>query len=219
MYMRRLIVLFAVWVLCCLPFKGICQTAADLNASIQEATDEIYTKASLWGTTFLKEYNGSQNYGNLSGARSELELYIERKLKEFKKKQDVDGSEKLRAALIAFLEFEKKLVTEGFQPFERLSSSSGDDQVSTCRSHLKELSVGEGAVTSTLNVERKAYAEKNDISLVPPAPERPMPTKHSARKRTAKPVAAPPQREEQHEDTKKKTGAKDENEEKDDDKE
>ena len=166
------IVLLALLLGC--PATGFGQDGPeDYSAKIETATTHIYSLASLWGATFVDQYNGAQDYGKLSPTRKDLQNYIDKKLKEFKKATDISGSQPLNTALIAFLEYEKGLVESGFEPFEKLTATASEEQVYACREHLKEQASKEAAYTTALNAARKEYARKNGFSLLPPADDKP----------------------------------------------
>ncbi len=146
------------------------QTAKEFSKKIETSTIDLYSKAALWGTTFITQYNGDGNYGQLKAVRTDLADYIDEQLTYFKEVENVGGSESLKAAVISFYEYEKGLVQDGFGPFDKLNKSSGDEEINTCRSNLKEQSRKEYDFTQALNKERRAYAAKNDFSLDPPPP-------------------------------------------------
>ncbi len=170
--------------------NGAAQTPQEFSAKIEASTTELYSKAALWGNIFISQYNGKQDYGELTAVRKELQEYIDEQLSEFKGEQDISGSEKLRAAVVSFYEYEKDLVKKGFLPFEALKSSSSDGEINACRERLKEESARERDLTTVLNAERRGYATKNNFPLVPPPPApKPAPKKEES---TAKPVATKP---------------------------
>lgn len=188
--MRRFLLLSSVVFLFCVQPRAFGQlTPVALNTKIQLATDSLYTMASLWGTTFVELYNGSQKYEELTPLRTDLAEFLDGAITEFKGIADVGGSEKLRASLIALFEFEKQLVQKGFQPFEQLNSNSSDAQVNACRQRLKDESVSEKSLLSNLNAERREFADKNNFPVVPP-PE-PKPVIHR-KPTTARPVVRQP---------------------------
>jgi len=149
------------------PAKAACN---EFNTKIQAATDTLYTMASLWGTTFLAQYNGDQKYDELTPVRSDLQEYITKVLKDFQRQADVSGSQKLQLAMVALFQFEDNLMTNGFQPFEKLTSNSSDNEINGCRDRLKEESAKENSYLFALNTARKEYTTRNGIPLVPPAP-------------------------------------------------
>ena len=151
------------------------QTPKEFSDRIGSSTDSLYLLAAVWGNTFLENYNGEQHYENLTPLRKDLQEFITDQLETFKSIPDVAGSEKLRASLIAFYDYEQKLITKAFIPFEKLTSSSSDNQVNECRSNLKEEAASEKDFLGTVNTERRAYAKLNGFSLVPPPVVKPAP--------------------------------------------
>ena len=167
------------------------QACMDFNLKIQQATDTLYTMASLWGTTFLDQFNGSQNYEELTPIRTDLQEYIDQTIITFKALPDVSGSQKLQGAMVALFEFEKSLMQNGFQPFEKLTPTSPETEINTCRDRLKEESGKEKSYLISLNDERKEYTTRNGIPLNPPPPPKPV-VKPSKKKVAAQNNAAKP---------------------------
>jgi hypothetical protein len=152
-------------------FRAGCQTTpAQYSAKIDAATTRIRVLASLWGTTFLQQFNGDQHFDQLTPIRTQLQEYIEKNIAEFKEISNIGGSEMLKSSLLEFLEYERNLVEKGFGPFEQLSTSASESEVAKCRSNLTTEASREKALLTTLNSDRKAYAEKNNFPLVPPTP-------------------------------------------------
>ncbi len=169
---------------------SVAQTPQEFSKKIEASTTDLYSKAALWGTTFISQYNGDANYGELKAVRVDIQEYIDEQLSYFKEAENVGGSEKLKAAVISFYEYEKSLVQDGFGPFDKLNKSSGDEQVNNCRATLKELSRKEYDFTQALNKERREYAAKNGFSLDPPPPApKPAPKPVAKKPLPPKPVA------------------------------
>ena len=182
------------------PHHCSAQTAKEFYERIVSSTDSLYLLASIWGNTFLDNLNGTQHYSELTPVRKDLQEFIKDELETFKNTPDVAGSEKLRAALLAFYEYEQGLVEKGFVPFERLSSSSSDDMIAECRSNLKAESSKESDYLNTVNTERRVYTARNGIAPPPvaapkPAPRRRPPPVTKKTTDTPEPPPPPPQQE------------------------
>ncbi|MBC7553879.1 MAG: hypothetical protein H7257_07860 [Taibaiella sp.] len=183
------------------------ETPEEYSARLQAATISIYSGAALWGSTFIEQMNGNQEYDRLTKPRKELQAIISKKLKEFSKTEDISGSERLNTALLAFLNYESELVKTGFEPFEKLSANTSEEQMAACRERLKTEAAKERALTDALNDERRAYARKNGFSLEPPAEERkpisrPAPRAAPKTTVTPKPAQRPKDNEEREEEKK-----------------
>ncbi len=143
-------------------------TPTDLNVQIQGASDTIYTLASLWGTTFVELYNGSQNYAELAGITGDMAEVLKNEIEYFESAVDVNGSKKLVSDFLQLLKYEQKLLNEGFKPFEKMGPSTPDEQVKAARLNLTDMANGEKELLKAFNDERKAYTSKNGIPLLPP---------------------------------------------------
>ena len=173
--MRRSILIGIVAVLLVCTQKGYTQTPRELSDRIVSSTDSLYLLASVWGNKFIDNLNGAQHYEELTPLRKDLQDFINDQLALFTNMNDVSGSGKMRAAVIALYGYEKTLVELGFMPFEKLTPNSSDDQVNECRSRLKEEAGKERDYLTAVNTERREFAKVNGFSIAPPVVAKPVP--------------------------------------------
>lgn len=157
----------------CFSGAGMAQSAKEFSDQVEKHTDSLYLLAARWSSSFQDQYNGKQNYKELGDIRSEMEEFLVAMIKEYKENSDVSGSKKLNDAMVAFFEFEQKLVKEGFIPFEKLGSSATEEQINACKQKLKEKAIPERDYAGKVSKERRDYAAANNFSLDPvDAPQR-----------------------------------------------
>ena len=139
-------------------------TAIQFNDYLVSITDTLYMYGKEWGDQF-NEANESKDFTSLSPVRIKIEEFAARKFLEVTTLKDVKGSEKLRAAMLEFLAYEKLMINEHFAPIEKLNSSSTDDDV---QKHLDALTTAGKAETTALkkvNEAQKDYAKKNGFTI------------------------------------------------------
>jgi hypothetical protein len=110
-------------------------TALELSNYFSSVTDSMYKYGQQWGNQFSASYN-SKKFGTLTSMRAKIEDYTSSKIVELTAMKDVSGSENFRAAMLDFLSYEKKMIKVYFAAFEKLDSSSTDDDI---QKHMNDL--------------------------------------------------------------------------------
>ena len=149
------------------------QTAEEYNELMTNSTDSLYLLAATW-VHACQDINGSKpDYSVLARPRRDMEQFLKKQVVRFKKPTDVEGGDDMRKNLLAFYEFELKVVKEVFTPFEELKSNASDDEVAKCRDAFKAVAVQEKQYLLAYNKARQEFADKNNIELIkkPDAPK------------------------------------------------
>jgi hypothetical protein len=79
--------------------------------------------------------------------------------------KDVKGSEKLRAAMLEFIAYEKMMISEHFIPMEKLNSSSSGDDVQKHLDAFAAAGKAESAILKKVSDAQKEYAKKNGFTI------------------------------------------------------
>lgn len=139
-------------------------TPLELNNYYADITDSLYQLGEQWGNEFNKAYEAS-DYSALVKKHKQMLAFVERKQKEVMAQKDIAGSENLRLSVLDFLSYEKRLMTEGFQPFEQLKPGASEEQVKACISKLQELAESEAEELNKVQSAQKAFADKNGFTI------------------------------------------------------
>jgi hypothetical protein len=139
-------------------------TALQFNDYLVSITDTLYMYGKEWGDQF-NVANESKDFTSLSPKRTKIEEFAAKKFLEVTTMKDIKGSEKLRAAMLEFLAYEKLMISEHFIPMEKLNSSSTDDDI---QKHLDDLSTAgktESIALKKVSDAQKEYAKKNGFTI------------------------------------------------------
>ncbi len=144
------------------------EDAMKLNNELAAINDSLYYIGRNWNEE-LKIAVNTKDFTGLPAVRLQMDDYIKNKIEYVSKMRDVGGSEELRKAELHFLQFEKSLISHGFQPFESFTDSSTDEQITEAYKALLQQVGDEQEHLANLSKLQDDYAEKNDF----PKPIRP----------------------------------------------
>lgn len=139
-------------------------TPIQLNNYLTGITDTLYKYGQEWGTQLSSSFT-SKNFGLLTPFRTRIEEYASKKIVEITAMKNIGGSENFKAAMLEFLTYEKKTVTTYFIPFEKLDSSSTDDNVQKHMNDLIAVGKDESTALQKVNDAQKEYAAKNGFVI------------------------------------------------------
>jgi len=138
--------------------------AIDFNDKLVSINDSLFSKGQAWGKKFT-EVSKTKEFGKLSASRIELYNFINTKIAELKKTEDVGGSKEFREGMINFLAFEKELLEKAFVPLEKLNASSTDADIKAGIANLQKSAQDENTYLETFRKVQAAYAEKNGFKI------------------------------------------------------
>jgi hypothetical protein len=144
--------------------KSRITTPLELNNYYADVTDSLYTMGQTWGQLFNKSYT-AKDFAPLVSQHKAMIAFVERKQREVMVQKDFAGSENLRLAMLDFLSYEKRLMTEGFIPFEKLKANATEEQIKTCISKLEELAKSESEELGKVQNAQMEFAEKNGFTI------------------------------------------------------
>ena len=139
-------------------------TALELSNYFSSVTDSMYKYGQQWGNQFSASYN-SKKFGSLTPMRAKIDDYTSRKIVELTAMKDVSGSENFRAAMLDFLSYEKKMIKVYFAAFEKLDSSSTDDDIQKHMNDLIAVSKDEEVELQKVREAQQDYARKNGFEI------------------------------------------------------
>lgn len=144
--------------------KSKITTPLELNNYYADVTDSLYKMGAAWGDLFNKSYN-AKDFSPLIQQHKIMIAFVERKQREVMAQKDFAGSENLRLALLDFLSYEKRLMTEGFVPFEKLKADATEEQIKACITRLEDLAKSESAELSKVQEAQMEFADKNGFTI------------------------------------------------------
>lgn len=139
-------------------------TAIQLNDYLASITDSLFMGGKEWGTAFSKA-NENGSYSSIAAYRIKLEHFIEKKRIEVVTLKDINGSEKLRLAMLDFLSFEAKMIRQAFQPFEKFTRSTPPEDIQKAIASLQNTSAEEGAYLDEVRSAQIEYGKKNGFTI------------------------------------------------------
>ncbi len=137
------------------------------NDSLVSANSVLTGKAKVWGDS-IGQANVTKDYSHLAALRIDMEQFIDVKLGEIMKLKPVgrDG-ETFKQEELNFLKVEKKVIHEGFGPFENINMNSTQEEIDQAIQKLQDVVKEEDAALQSLEKVQKEYAKKNRIKLTP----------------------------------------------------
>ncbi|MBN8675459.1 MAG: hypothetical protein J0L56_15120 [Chitinophagales bacterium] len=160
----RLFVLFAFLSACSVAGAQKITTAIQLNDYLAGITDSLFIGGKEWGTAFAKA-NENGTYSTIATHRIRLSRFIDNKRIEVVTMKDINGSGKLRLAMLDFLSFEARMIREAFQPFEKFTSSTPSEDIQKAIVSLQNKSAEEGTYLDEVRAAQIEYGKKNGFTI------------------------------------------------------
>jgi hypothetical protein len=141
------------------------KAAIDFSNKMSAMIFTLYNDGTEWGVQFSKIDSTDRNYSRLAPIRIKMEKFLEEKLAELKKTQDVSGSHNFRMAMIHFMELDKTVLNSGLKGIEKLNTHSSDAQIKNAVKNLTEQSKKEDAELKKIIALQTAYAHQNGFTI------------------------------------------------------
>ena len=138
--------------------------AYDFNQKLFEISDTLNKKGTRIGTEVAMAVN-TRDFSKVDRINEELLAFIELKSAELKKPPNTAGSEKLKAAMIEFLQFEKDMVSNYFVPLGKMNAATSDSAIQFAVDQMVEKSKDEGSYLQKVQVAQKEYARSNGFTV------------------------------------------------------
>lgn len=139
-------------------------TPIEFSDRMSDITDSLYKKGSAWGSQFNKA-NEQHDFASLKPYREAVQKFLNSSLKSLRTMPDVKNSTALRLSMIEFLEFESKMVIEGFMPVEKIKANASDEEVQSVYKRLTNLADQESLELKKVATEQNAYAKANGFRI------------------------------------------------------
>ncbi len=139
-------------------------TPLEFNDKLTQVTDSLYARGQAWGLQFNQAYK-SKDFKSLTSYRQGMVQFINANIARINAMKDVKNSKPLRMAMISFLRFELHMATDAFQPMEKFTPSSTNEEIKTAYDNLKALSGGEEPELAKVAAAQEAYAKENGFRI------------------------------------------------------
>ncbi len=139
-------------------------TPLQFNDKLTAITDSLYTRGQAWAQQFNAAYK-SKDFKSLTPYREGMTRFINTSISRVSAMKDVANSKPLRTAMLGFLRYELRLVTDGFQPMEQLTAASPAEDVQRAYNNLKTFSASENDQLAKVATAQEAYASENGFRI------------------------------------------------------
>lgn len=139
-------------------------TAVEMNDKMVDITDKVYAFGEDWGSAFQRGMD-KMDWSNLKPVRVKMQQYVNGAIQEVESMQDVKGSKALRDAVIAFLNYENRVIKEGFMPFENFDGNEDDVTVKKAIDKMVALGNEEMDQLEKVIEVQEAYAKANGFKV------------------------------------------------------
>ncbi len=140
------------------------QEAMQLNNTIVSINDSLYLKGRKFGTLVNESYK-AKDYSQLQPFRINFEKFLDSSRKSMIGLKDIGGSESLKNCEIELLKIEKQMIEHDFVPFEHLTTSSTNDDVSALFDSIQNDAKGETDQMQKFKKLQEDYALRNGFTL------------------------------------------------------
>lgn len=140
------------------------KAAFNFNQKLAGISESLNKKGTELGQD-LKTAMTTRDFTKVKERCDDLKTYIDEKITDVKNTKDVGGSEKLKAAMLDFLNFENELVADAFAPFGKMDQSTSEADLQQALDHMQEKTKEEDAYLTKVQVAQKEFAEKNGFKL------------------------------------------------------
>lgn len=140
------------------------KSAIDLNDHMAAITDSLYIQGTTIGR-LLEKSIAAKDYSKIAPARKDIQAYANKQIAELKKMKAQYGSAELQKVMISFLEYEVKLMDEGFGALEKLSATSTEAEIKTAVQKLIDYAADEEIYLGKVREIQKKFAEANGFTI------------------------------------------------------
>jgi hypothetical protein len=138
--------------------------AYDMDLLLTSSMDSLSEMGNEWGTVFA-EVSTTYEYEKLKPVRERLVNLLDQRIGMISGIEDLDGSEEYRASVIEFLSYERKMVMEAFVPFELLTETSTQEEITALISKINEMVEKEKELMDKVSGLQEDYIFDNELDL------------------------------------------------------
>jgi hypothetical protein len=142
----------------------LAQTPIEVNNKLAAIIGELNSKGKKWGIVFNEAYK-SHAWSKLTPVREDMQQYVKTTFSTVQNMKDVKNSKPLRMAIISFLQYEQKMVTNGFMPFEAFNSETEPYEIKKAFDNLKAINEMESAMLERVADAAAVYAKENGFEV------------------------------------------------------
>lgn len=141
------------------------QKAIELNNKLASINDSLYKRGVNLGVV-IRTSSSTHDFSKIAQFGGEMETFIDAKIVEVNKLENVAGSDKYKDAVAEFLNFEKKLMRDALLPFAKLDKESSRQQINDAMQHLVNVAKDEEKYLMGVRATQREFAAKNKITLI-----------------------------------------------------
>ena len=138
------------------------EDAMKMSSELTSVNDSLSYFGKKW-TDELEIAVNTSDFSKLGDIRSEIGVFIDRKLVHLGSMKDVGGSEDFRHAELEILKYERDTILPASAVFESFGAGTTDEEISSAYQALLNTTQREGEKLQVVYALRDKYAEKNDF--------------------------------------------------------
>lgn len=137
----------------------------ELNNKLTIINDSLYNRGINLGM-IIRASSTTKDFPAIAVYGKQMENFIDEKIIEVNKLENVGGSDQYKDAIAKFLVFEKKLMQDALAPFGKLDKNSSQQQVNDAMQHLINVAKDEQKYLVDVRATQRDFAAKNNITLI-----------------------------------------------------
>lgn len=139
-------------------------TPKQLSDHIDDISDSLSKLGKAWGNK-LTSVVYSKGFDSLVPLREKMQAFIEAKRTDLSSIADIKDSKKFRESMLAFLDFELKMIAEAFIPIEKLNTASSQTDINAAFKVLLKTARQEEEELEKVYKEQVEYSKKNKFKI------------------------------------------------------
>ena len=107
----------------------------------------------------------TKDYSKVGTLGKELVSFLDDKIKEVSNMENTEGSEKMKDAMIEFLQFEKRTAQDGLSPYQNMNADTPEEEVQTTYQNLSNMATEEATYLTKLQSAQREFAAKYGLKV------------------------------------------------------
>ncbi|HSU26881.1 MAG TPA: hypothetical protein VLJ68_00745 [Chitinophagaceae bacterium] len=107
----------------------------------------------------------TKDYAKVGNLGKDLVSFLDGKIKEVNDMENTEGSEKMKEAMIEFLEYEKKTAQDGLSPYLNMNQDTPPEEVQSTYESLSNMAREEATHLSKLQAAQREFAAKYGLKV------------------------------------------------------
>lgn len=116
----------------------------------------------------IEAINSSQttkDYSKVGNLGKDLVTFLDEKINEVTKMENTEGSEKMKDAMIEFLQYEKRTAQDGLSPYQNMNQDTAPEEAQTTYENLSNMAREEATYLSKLQAAQREFASKHGLKV------------------------------------------------------